>query len=121
LLLLFWSPGCTHCRDLLPDILALEDAIGPHRMLIISRGPIALNQEIGFRSTVLLDDDHSITRMLGVSGTPAAVMLDPRWVVATPVARGLDGVRTALSAVGRLYAPSGGTATSASAATAVAD
>lgn len=102
-LLLFWSPGCTHCRDLHPEILALERAIGPNRMVIVSRGPIALNQEAGFQATVVLDDDHSIARTLGVTGTPAAVMLDQRGVVATPVARGVDGVRSAMNAVDQLY------------------
>ncbi len=102
-LLLFWSPGCTHCRDLLPDIRALEERIGPQRMTIVSRGPIGLNEEIGFRSTVLLDDDSSIGRTFGVTGTPAAVLLDQRAVVATPVARGVAGVRSAMTAVGSFF------------------
>jgi thiol-disulfide isomerase/thioredoxin len=105
-LVLFWSPGCTHCQDLLPTIRAFEQAVGPERLVIVSRGPIGLNQDVGFRATVLLDDDSSISRTFGVSGTPAAVLLDPRGVVATPVARGVVAVRSALGAVEALFSQS---------------
>jgi hypothetical protein len=74
--------------------------------VIVSRGPIGLNQDVGFRATVLLDDDSSISRTFGVSGTPAAVLLDPRGVVATPVARGVVAVRSALGAVEALFSQS---------------
>lgn len=104
-LLLFWSPGCPHCQSLLPEIKAFERAPGRPRTVIVSRGPGALNQEAGFASPVVLDDDQTIARAFGASGTPAAVLLDGRGVVATPVARGATGVRTALHGLQALAAP----------------
>lgn len=104
-LLLFWSPGCSHCRDLLPEIKALEQTLGWLRMVIVSRGPSALNQEAGFISPVVLDDDHTIARAFEASGTPAAVLLDRRGVVVTQVARGSAGVRAAFHAVQSLIVP----------------
>lgn len=104
-LLLFWSPGCPHCRELIPEIKAFEQTPHRPRMVIVSRGPGAINQEIGFASPMVLDDDHSIARAFGATGTPAAVLLDNRRVVATPVARGVTGVRTALQGLLALAAP----------------
>lgn len=104
-LLLFWSPGCSHCQELLPEIKAFEQKRGSLPMVIVSRGPAALNQEAGFASPMVLDDDLSIARGFGASGTPAAVLLDGRGVVAAPVARGSTGVRSALQAVQSLSIP----------------
>lgn len=97
-MVLFWSPGCTHCNELLPEIKAFEAMANRVRLLIVSRGPIALNAEVGFTSTVLLDDDRSVSRTFGVTGTPAALLIDSQGIVAAPLARGLLGVRRALKA-----------------------
>jgi thiol-disulfide isomerase/thioredoxin len=109
-LLLFWSPGCSGCQKILPEIQAFESAVERLRVVLISRGPIGLNQEVGFRSPVVLDDDHSLAQTFGVTGTPAAVLLDGRGVVVTQVARGSDGVRGALQALAASFAPTLATA-----------
>lgn len=98
-LMLFWSPGCSHCQEVLPEIKAFEQVPGHTRTVIVSRGPIALNQEAGFVSPLVLDDDEAIAKSFGVSGTPAALVLDAGGRVATPIARGATGIRTALQAV----------------------
>jgi peroxiredoxin len=103
-LVLFWSPGCSHCQDVLPEIKAFEQVPGRTRTIIVSRGPGALNQAAGFASPLVLDDDETIARSFGVSGTPAALMLDASGRVATPTARGASGIRTALEAVRALTA-----------------
>lgn len=104
-LLLFWSPGCGHCQELLSEIKAFEQTPGRPRMVIVSRGAGALNLEAGFASPMVLDDDQTIARAFGASGTPAAVLLDGRGIVVTPVARGSAGVRTALQALQTMFAP----------------
>ena len=104
-LLVFWSPGCSGCQAVLPDIKAFEAEVERLRVVVVSRGPVGLNQEVGFRSPVVLDDDHSLARIFGVTGTPAAVLLDGRGVVVTQVARGSEGVRAALQAMSSAFAP----------------
>jgi thiol-disulfide isomerase/thioredoxin len=104
-LLVFWSPGCGGCQAVLPDINALEDTAEQLRVVIVSRGPVGLNQEAGFRSPVVLDDDRSLAQAFGVRGTPAALLLDGRGVVVTQVARGSEGVRAALQALSTAFAP----------------
>jgi thiol-disulfide isomerase/thioredoxin len=109
-LLIFWSPGCSSCQTILPDIKAFESAVERLRVVIVSRGSIGLNQEVGFRSPVVLDDDRSLAQTFGVPGTPAALLLDGRGVVVTQVARGSDGVRGALQALTTSFAPAKATA-----------
>jgi thiol-disulfide isomerase/thioredoxin len=99
-LLLFWSPGCSHCRELLPEVLAFEQTSNRPRLVFASRGPIGLNQALGFVSPVVLDDDLALAQTFGASGTPAAVLIDANGVVVTEVARGAGGVRALLAQTG---------------------
>jgi thiol-disulfide isomerase/thioredoxin len=98
-LLVFWSPGCGHCQEVLPAIRAFERAPGRPRLVVVSHGPAALNLEAGFASPVVLDEDRTIAEAFGVGGTPAAVLIDGRGVVVSGVARGAGGVRAALEAL----------------------
>lgn len=92
-LLLFWSPGCHHCASLLPEMKQWEASARGPRLLVVSRGPVALNLDAGLTSPVVLDDDHSLASAFGVTGTPAAVLIDARGAIATDVARGERAVR----------------------------
>jgi thiol-disulfide isomerase/thioredoxin len=96
-LLLFWSPGCSHCANLLPEVLACERQPNRPRIVVVSRGPIGLNQDLGFASPVVLDDARMIGDGLGVAGTPAAVLIDAMGKVAAPVGRGGAGVRALMA------------------------
>ncbi len=96
-LLVFWSPGCTHCQDLLPAMRAWDaDPAGP-RLIVVTAGPVALNREAGLRAPMIADDDHSLKGTFGVRGTPAAVVIDAMGFVASDVARGATGVRALVS------------------------
>lgn len=99
-LLLFWSPGCDHCAALLPEMKQWEASPAGPRLVVVSRGPVALNQEAGLASPVILDDDRSLTDAYGVRGTPAAVLIDERGFIATDVARGERAVRALASRTG---------------------
>jgi thiol-disulfide isomerase/thioredoxin len=101
-LLLFWSPGCGPCRELVPAIKATEQGLDGMRLIVVSRGPAALSQEAGFVSPVVLDDDRSIAQAYGVGGTPAAVLIDAMGIVASEIAGGGPAVRKLLS---RIQAP----------------
>lgn len=92
-LLLFWSPGCGYCQEMLPFILALEQATTRVRMVVVSGGAIGVNRELGFISPVILDDDHVIAQSFGATGTPAAVLIGSRGNVVSEVARGSGAVR----------------------------
>ena len=80
-LLLFISPGCPHCDDLLPQIRDWETRTEGPRLLMISRGPLGLNRDLALRAPMILDDDRALAETFGVSGTPAAVLIDAGGVV----------------------------------------
>lgn len=96
-LLLFWSPGCSYCREILPEVLAYEQRPNRARIVVVSSGPIGLNQALGFTSPVVLDEARTIGSVLGVTGTPAAVLIDGMGRIASPVGRGTAGVRAFLA------------------------
>lgn len=98
-LLLFWSPGCSHCQDLLPMLRALEATNYRPEILVVSRGPIGLNQDLGLTSPIVLDDDRTISRIFGVAGTPSAAVIDERGILRFPVTRGAEGVHALLSRI----------------------
>jgi hypothetical protein len=62
-------------------------------VLVVSRGPHGLNHELGLASPIVLDDDRTIARSYGATGTPAAVVIDAHGRIASPVGRGATGVR----------------------------
>lgn len=92
-MLLFWNPGCPHCESLLPELKKLEARPGTPNVVVVSRGPVGLNRELGLASPIVLDDDRMIARAFGSTGTPAAIVIDDRGVIASDIGRGATGVR----------------------------
>ena len=96
---LFWSPRCGFCRDLLPRLLAWErdrQADSPE-LLVVSSGDEGDNAAEGFISTVLLDVSGQAMSAYGATGTPMAVVVDADGNVAAPLGIGAEGVMTLLN------------------------
>jgi thiol-disulfide isomerase/thioredoxin len=93
-LLLFWSPGCSHCQDLLPAMRDWDAEPDGPRMVVVTSGPAGLNRDAGLRAPMIQDDEGELKRTFGVLGTTAAVLIDGDGRVATDVARGTTGVRS---------------------------
>lgn len=93
-LLLFWNPGCGFCQRMLPDLKAWEGeaAFGDPRLLVVSSGSVEANQEMGLRSTVIIDEAFSTGAKFGTSGTPSAVLIDAEGRIASEVAVGAPAV-----------------------------
>jgi thiol-disulfide isomerase/thioredoxin len=92
-LLLFWNPGCGHCRDLLPTMRQWDGDPKGSRMVVVTAGPVGLNREAGLRAPMIVDDEGVLKRTFGVRGTPAAVLIDGNARVASDIARGATEVR----------------------------
>ena len=100
--LLFWSPACGYCRQILDDLKAWErsrDADSPH-LLVISSGSLEEIRRQGFRSRVLVDQNFAAGQVFDVEGTPAAVMIDEEGRVASAVAVGGPDVLALAGATG---------------------
>jgi peroxiredoxin len=91
-LVLFWNPSCGFCQKMLPDITAWEEArpSGAPELLVVSTGSVTDNEALGFRATVLLDQNFSIGPSFGVQGTPSAVLVDAEGRIASSVAVGAE-------------------------------
>jgi thiol-disulfide isomerase/thioredoxin len=92
--LLFWSPGCSHCQDMLSAMREWDTEPDGPRMVVVTSGPVVLNREAGLHAPMIQDDEGVLKRIFGVQGTPAAVLIDGQGRVATEVARGVAGVRS---------------------------
>jgi peroxiredoxin len=84
-LLLFWNPECGFCQGMLGDIKAWESdpSADAPRLLVVSTGAPEANRAQGFRAPIVLDQSFRAGQLFGVSGTPAAVILDEEGRVAS--------------------------------------
>lgn len=93
-LVLFWDPGCGFCSAMLDDLKAWEASApkGAPKLLIVSTGIAETNRAMGLRATVVLDQAFSVAPTFGVGGTPSAVLVDAKGMIASGIAVGKDAV-----------------------------
>ena len=89
-LLLFWSPKCDFCQEMLPDLKELEanPPTGAPEILVVSEGTEEDNRQMGLLSLVVLDHDYTVGDAFAVEVTPSAVLVDVEGRVASEVAEG---------------------------------
>ena len=96
-LLLFWNPGCSFCQGMLKDILLWEKererklVKGTPQLLVVSIGGSKMDNQMGFKSKVVLDDtpsSYSAARWFKANGTPMAILLDENGIVSSKLAEG---------------------------------
>ena len=93
-LVLFSSPGCGYCQEMMPDLREWEAAPreGAPSLLVVSDGTVEENEAMGFSSPVVLDDDYAVSDAFGAGGTPSAVLVDAEGRIASEVVVGAAGV-----------------------------
>jgi thiol-disulfide isomerase/thioredoxin len=93
-LVLFWNPGCGFCAQMLPDLLAWEQArpAGAPRLLVIASGTLEENRAMGLDGELVLDGNFSAGQAFGAAGTPSAVLVDSAGRIASGVAVGAPSV-----------------------------
>lgn len=92
--LLFWSPFCATCQEMLPALKTWEASHAPDapELVLVTSGSPNVNREQGLASTMLHDPRLEIGDRFGIDGTPQAVLIDERGMVASPVAAGAEAV-----------------------------
>ncbi|MDP9074337.1 MAG: redoxin domain-containing protein [Actinomycetota bacterium] len=93
-LIVFWDAGCSFCRQMAPQLKALE-AEPPsthHQLVVVVTGSATGDAEIGFTSPVALDAHHEAMAAFGIHGTPMAVLVDENGAIASAVAAGEQAV-----------------------------
>jgi peroxiredoxin len=101
--LLFSDPGCGPCNALLPEIGRWQREYASKVVVaIISRGTAQANHakasEHGLRH-VLLQQDREVAQAYQAYGTPSAVLIGRDGALGSPLAQGVDAIRTLLESV----------------------
>ena len=94
-LVLFWRPSCGFCQRMLADLKAWEATApaGSPKLLVVSTDSVESNQAMGLRSPVLLDQANmSVGKLFGATGTPMAVLVDEKGIIASELAAGAPAV-----------------------------
>jgi thiol-disulfide isomerase/thioredoxin len=93
-IVLFWSPSCGFCQQMIEDVKAWEKnaAEAAEQLLIISTGTVEANRKLGFQSRTVLDQNFSAGKALGAGGTPSALLLDDRGRIVSKVAVGRQAI-----------------------------
>jgi peroxiredoxin len=107
-LLLFWSPGCGFCRQMLQDLKAWEGdpPEGAPRLLVVSTGAVEDNRAMELRSRVVLDQTWETAREFGARGTPTAVLVGEDGRIGSGLAVGASAVLELAGADGDRHAGS---------------
>ena len=86
--LVFWNPGCGHCRAMEPALRAwaADPPAGAARLVLVSSGAASE----GLESLTVLDPQFAAGRYFGATGTPMAVRVDAEGRVASGLATGGD-------------------------------
>jgi thioredoxin-related protein len=105
-LMLFWSPSCGYCQEMLRNLKAWEarPPKGAPQLFIVSSGTATENRKQGLRSTVVLDEGFSIATLFGVKGTPSAVLVDENGTVTGKPSVGADEIWQLANSTARKYA-----------------
>src|SRR5919197_1557611 len=93
-LVLFWSPRCGFCQQMLDDLKAWEahPPEGAPQLLVVSTGSVEENRAQGLRSPVVLDQSFAVGNAFGADGTPQAVLVDAEGRIASTLAAGAPDV-----------------------------
>ena len=89
-LVLFFSPGCGFCQDMLPELKEWEATPpeGAPKLLVVSDGSVEDNAALGLGSPVVLDHTYAVWDAFGVHGTPSAVLVDAEGRIASEMLLG---------------------------------
>ncbi|MBS1888761.1 MAG: redoxin domain-containing protein [Actinobacteria bacterium] len=108
LLLVFVDPDCGPCRRLLPTLARLRSEPGRPRIAVIGAGGAdavrAVAAEAGLAGA-LVQEEREVATAYGIAGTPAAVLVSARGVVAAGPALGADAVEALLAESGEGIEP----------------
>lgn len=89
-LITYWSQGCGWCQRMLDDLRDWDKTKGQDEpnLLVVSSGDAERHKDMGLQSTIVLDNEGVVSKSLGMSGTPSAVLINENGKVISEVAVG---------------------------------
>jgi peroxiredoxin/uncharacterized membrane protein YphA (DoxX/SURF4 family) len=93
-LVTYWSQGCGWCQRMLDDLRDWDKTKGQDapNLLVVSSGDADRHKDMGLQSTIVLDNEGVVSKGLGMSGTPSAVLINEHGKIISEVAVGADKI-----------------------------
>jgi peroxiredoxin/uncharacterized membrane protein YphA (DoxX/SURF4 family) len=93
-LVAFWSLSCGFCTKMLDDLRDWDKTKGADEpnLLLISQGEIEPHRQLNLQSPIILDEDRRISKELGMSGTPSAVLINEDGKIVSETAVGAENI-----------------------------
>jgi peroxiredoxin/uncharacterized membrane protein YphA (DoxX/SURF4 family) len=93
-LVAFWSLTCGYCTQMLEELRDWDKTKGADEpnLLVISEGETAPHRQLDLLSPIILDEDRKISKELGMSGTPSAVLINEDGKIVSETAIGADNI-----------------------------
>jgi peroxiredoxin/uncharacterized membrane protein YphA (DoxX/SURF4 family) len=93
-LITYWSQGCGWCQRMLDDLRDWDKTKGQDapNLLVVSSGDAEKHKDMGLQSTIILDNESTISNKLGLNGTPSAVLVNEKGKVISEVAVGAQQI-----------------------------
>jgi len=95
-LITFWSLTCGYCQQMLDDLRVWDKTKGADEpnLLLISEGEAEPHRNLDLQSPIILDKDRKISKELGMSGTPSAVLINEDGKIVSETAIGAEKIWT---------------------------
>lgn len=93
-LVTFWSPTCGFCTQMLEELREWDKTKSADEpsLLILSSGEAESNRQQEFPSPIVLDEEREVSKKLGMTGTPSAILVDERGKIVSEVAVGASRI-----------------------------
>ena len=93
-LLIFWNPGCGFCKRMADELKdwSQKKPKDSAEIVLVSTGTVESNTAMGLPMRTLLDEGFATGRKFGAGGTPSAVLVDGKGMIASDVAVGAPAV-----------------------------
>jgi peroxiredoxin len=103
MLVLFWSPDCPHCDDLIDDVMSWAQSINGSAIVIVSRGTAEENaglaRTLSGQATVLLQEHRTASRQFDVYDFPSLLYVGADGRVLRNLARGPAAMRKSMAQI----------------------
>jgi thioredoxin-related protein/uncharacterized membrane protein YphA (DoxX/SURF4 family) len=94
-LLLYWSPNCGFCKEMLEELRKWEENRKPYDpalILLSASNELEKNNNLKLRSPILIDEKREVANMFGMKGTPSAVLIDENARIISQIAIGAEQI-----------------------------
>ena len=93
-LVAFWSLTCGYCTQMLDDLRDWDTTKGADEpnLLVISQGETEPHRQLNLQSPIILDEERRISKELGMSGTPSAVLINEDGKIVSETVVGADNI-----------------------------